>query len=226
MSIKLPPIITIDGPTASGKGTISKIISEKLGWSLLDSGSIYRALAFEMINNDIPINDFDSILKLAINLKIFNNGRDLCTYGLSTNNKIRSEEIGRIASIVASNYKVRQALLDKQRSFLSCPGLVADGRDMGTVVFPYAFLKIFLTADISIRAQRRYDQLINKGNIVNIASIVDSIRDRDERDASRLCSPLLPAPDAHVVDSSTLDIEKTLSIILDLYKYKLGPSCN
>lgn len=226
MSIKLPPVITIDGPTASGKGTIAKIISEKLGWLLLDSGAIYRALAFAVIDNNIPVNDFDNIQALARNLEISINGGEVYLAESIISEKIRTEEISRVASIVASDYSVRQALLRIQRSFLSFPGLVADGRDMGTIVFPYAHLKIFLTADISIRAERRYHQLINKGNIVNITSIMDNILDRDERDAARLCSPLVPASDAHVVDSSALDIEQTLSIILNLYKYKFGPIYN
>ncbi|AGF48416.1 cytidylate kinase [Candidatus Kinetoplastibacterium oncopeltii TCC290E] len=226
MSIKLPPIITIDGPTASGKGTIARIISKKLGWLLLDSGSIYRALAFAVIESNISVNDFESINKLARNLEISLREGEIYIDSLIVSEKIRTEEISRIASILATDHNVRQTLLKKQRSFLSYPGLVADGRDMGTVVFPYASLKIFLTADISIRAQRRYNQLINKGNIVNIMSIMDNISERDERDARRLHSPLVPALDAHVVDSSVLDIKQTLGIILDLYKYKFGPSYN
>ncbi|AGF49128.1 (d)CMP kinase [Candidatus Kinetoplastidibacterium galati] len=226
MIVELPPIITIDGPTASGKGTIARIISNKLGWLLLDSGSIYRALAFAIINSDISVSDFDSIETLASNLEISINDGNVYLGGFDISEKIRTEEISRVSSVIASDYNVRKILLDKQRSLLSYPGLVADGRDMGTIVFPYAALKIFLTADISIRAQRRYNQLINKGNVVNITSIMDNIRERDERDADRLYSPLIPASDAHILDNSVLDIEQTLSIILDLYKYKFGPSYN
>ncbi|MBW0454518.1 MAG: (d)CMP kinase [Candidatus Kinetoplastibacterium crithidii] len=215
------PVITIDGPTAAGKGTISSSLARRLGWSILDSGAIYRSLAFFIIQNNISCNDINAILRLLKTLKFSFHSNDIYVNNLNITNKIRNEDVGKVASIISENSNIRDSLLNIQRHSIQEPGLIADGRDMGTVVFPFASLKIFLTANIDVRVERRYKQLITSKVSVNISNLRSAIMDRDLRDTERVLSPLIPAYDAHVIDSSYLTNDETVSIILDLWKNRL-----
>ena len=198
------PIVTIDGPSGSGKGTLSSALGKVLGWTVLDSGSLYRAIALETWRKKIEFQEVgefeisELINSLNIELKsekVFLNGEDI-------SEDIRTEEIGAKASKVASNPKLRRSILDFQRSFIRSPGLVADGRDMGTVVFPEAQLKIFLTASATVRGERRFIQLKNKGLSVSLPDLVRQIRERDFQDENRQIAPLKAAPGAVILDSS------------------------
>ncbi len=218
------PVITVDGPSGSGKGTISQILATKLGYHLLDSGALYRLTALAVIKNDIPLDDIAAIEEAALNLnvvfqpssegteqKILLNGEDVGV-------QLRLDETSAMASQVAAIPEVRSALLTRQRKFRQNPGLVADGRDMGTVVFTDAQHKVFLTASPEIRAQRRYKQLIEKGVDANISHLLKSIIERDERDRTRTVAPLVPAEGAFVVDSSNVTIDEVVQQILDFIK--------
>ncbi|WBF65258.1 MAG: (d)CMP kinase [Candidatus Kinetoplastibacterium crithidii] len=216
------PVITIDGPTAAGKGTIASSLAKRLGgWSILDSGAIYRSLAFFIIENSISYNDINSILNLLKTLIFSFHGNNIYVNNLNITEKIRNEDVGKVASIISENSNIRDSLLYVQRLCIQEPGLVADGRDMGTVVFPFASLKIFLTANIDVRVERRYKQLITSKVSVNISNLRSAIIDRDLRDTKRVASPLIPASDAHLLDSSYLTNDETVSIILDLWKNRL-----
>jgi cytidylate kinase len=207
-------LITIDGPAGSGKGTIAKQLSQELKLNYLDSGAIYRILGFHLKENNIPIeNDAsvkESILKAKIQFMediIYLNDRDVT-------DAIRTESIAKMASLIAAKKTVRESILDLQRSFLQKPGLVAEGRDMGTVVFPEAKYKFFLTATAEERASRRYKQLISKGFDVSIADLVVEIQERDFRDTNRTISPLAPAASAVIIDSTELSPSQVINYIL------------
>jgi cytidylate kinase len=218
--MKVAPVITIDGPSGSGKGTIAGLLARKLGWNLLDSGALYRLLAFAAGNRRIDLTNEEAMKLLAAHLDVQfiaagdGHGQQIILEGEEVTDLIRNEQIGAGASQVASLPAVREALLQRQQAFQEMPGLVADGRDMGTVVFPDAPLKIFLTASAEERARRRYLQLKAKGDDVNLASLLDEIQARDERDTQRAVAPLKPAVDAIMLDSTELSIEQVLERIL------------
>jgi cytidylate kinase len=214
------PVITIDGPSGSGKGTVAGLLAKQLGWNLLDSGALYRLLAFAAGNHGVDLTNEESLKLLAAHLDVQfiasgnGQGQRIILEGEEVTDLIRNEQIGAGASQVASLPAVRDALLQRQQAFQEMPGLIADGRDMGTVVFPDAPLKVFLTASAEERARRRYLQLKAKGDDVNLASLLDEIQARDERDTQRAVAPLKPAADAIVLDSTELSIEKVLDRIL------------
>jgi cytidylate kinase len=214
------PIITIDGPTCSGKGTIAKLVADQLKWHLLDSGVLYRALAFSAINNKIDLSDENSLMilatKLALKFVFSNNHYQIILDGIDVTTTIRREEYGVAASQISIFPKVRQALLQAQRNFIEPPGLVADGRDMGTVVFPDAMLKIFLTADAKERAERRYKQLQDKQISVSLDDVYRELLERDKRDMEREVAPLKPATDAVIVDTTSKSVDEVVSIIMNL----------
>lgn len=212
------PVITIDGPTASGKGTVAHRVAKALGWAVLDSGALYRLTALAALNRGLPPEDEAGIARVAETLDVRFEGPHVYLEGLEVGHEIRREEVGNFASRVAAFPGVRQALLERQRAFRLAPGLVADGRDMGTVVFPDAPLKVFLVADVVARAQRRCKQLIEKGISANLDDLLRDMRERDARDMGRTTAPLAPAADAHVLDSSDLTIAETVQAILDFWK--------
>lgn len=214
------PVITIDGPSGSGKGTIAGILAKRLGWKLLDSGALYRLLAYAARNHGVDLSNEASLMVMAAHLDVqFIAAADgqpqrIVLEGDDVSKDIRNEQVGAGASLVAALPAVRDALLQRQRAFQEAPGLVADGRDMGTVVFPEAPLKIFLTASAEERARRRYLQLKGKVDGVSLSSLLDEIRARDERDTQRAVAPLKPAADAIQLDSTELSIEQVLERIM------------
>ena len=213
------PVITIDGPSGAGKGTVARIIADKLGWHLLDSGAIYRVLAVAAQHHNIAADDEESLIPIAscLDVSFQSNGDNdvkVILEGEDVSTTIRTEEVGMLASKAAAFPRVREALLRRQRAFKVSPGLVADGRDMGTVVFQDAPVKVFLTASAEERAQRRYQQLKAKGFDVRIGRLLDDIRLRDEQDQNRKVAPLKPAEGALVIDSTELSIEKVVNKIL------------
>ncbi len=214
------PVITIDGPGGSGKGTITTRLARHLGWHFLDSGALYRLTALAVIKNDIAIDDIATLGELAGNLDIcFTTGDSevkALLDGEDVTGSLRKEDTGALASRVAAIPEVRAALAGRQRRFRQLPGLVADGRDMGTVIFPDAKLKIFLTASPEIRAQRRYKQLKEKGESVNLTRLFSEIKARDLRDRSRDVAPLRPAEDAVIIDSTGLSIDEVFEKIVSL----------
>lgn len=214
-----PPVITIDGPSGSGKGTVSQIVAGRLGWRFLDSGALYRLLALAAERHGVDAGQEESLAALAADLDVeFAAGGEarVLLEGEDVTQAMRSEACGDAASRLAALPAVREALLERQRAFRRSPGLVADGRDMGTVVFPGAGLKIFLTASAEERAKRRYKQLKEKGMDVNLAHILDEIASRDERDSGRAVAPMRPARDAVVLDTTTLSIHEVVERVLDL----------
>ena len=219
MSAHSTPVITVDGPGGSGKGTLSGMLAARLGWHLLDSGALYRLLAFAAQKRGTDLADEQALVELAANLDVQfiadaeGGEQRIMLEGDDVSRTIRTETVGAGASRVAALPAVRQALLARQQAFRETPGLVADGRDMGTVVFPDAQLKIFLTASPEIRAERRYRQLLEKGETASLAGLLDEINARDERDMNRSIAPLRPAEDAVLIDSSHMSIENVLETV-------------
>ncbi len=221
------PVMTIDGPGGSGKGTICRLVAQKLGWHLLDSGAIYRVLALAAIHHNIAAEDEEALQPLAAHLDVQFTADEqgnvrITLEGENVTHTIRTEEVGTAASKIASLPRVREALLRRQRAFRESPGLVADGRDMGTVVFPTAEVKIFLTADAQERARRRYLELKQKGHDVNIGDLLHEIQARDERDMNRAVAPLKPADDAYILDSTNKTIEQVLEEVLNVYQQRVA----
>lgn len=208
------PVITIDGPTASGKGTVAQQVAQHLGWHMLDSGALYRLAALSCLEQGVDLKDVLAVTQVAKELDIQFTGGEIWLSGQEVSAQLRQEEVGLAASQVAAYEPLRDALLQRQRAFRQSPGLVADGRDMGTVVFPAAPLKIFLTASVQARADRRYKQLIDKGIAVKIEAILKDLEARDQRDSSRAVAPLRAAVDAFVIDSSCLSIDETVAQVL------------
>lgn len=209
------PVIAIDGPSGTGKGTIAARLAERLGWQTLDSGALYRVLGLAAERRRLALDDPDALAALANNLPLaFADGR-LLLDGDDVTETIRTEQAGMSASRVAVHPPVRAALMDWQRQRAQPPGLVADGRDMGTVVFPRAPLKIFLDASPEVRANRRYKQLIEKGLDANLPGLIEDIRERDTADRARLAAPLRAAEDAVMVDSTALSIDEVLDRVLE-----------
>ncbi len=215
------PIITIDGPSGSGKGTIARQVADRLGWHLLDSGALYRLVALAGQRKGISRDDQAGYERVAQQLDVrfglaADGGEQVWLENQEVSGAIRTEQAGEGASQVAAMPGVRAALLERQRAFATAPGLVADGRDMGTVVFPAAALKIYLTASAEERARRRYNQLKDKGLDANLAALSLDIAERDRRDASRPIAPLKPADDALIVDSTSMTIDAVLARVLEL----------
>ena len=210
------PVIAIDGPSASGKGTIAKRVATALGFHYLESGALYRLVALIALRQQLE--QERSIAAAAAGMDVYFQGGEIFLEDQEVSLHIRHEDVGKRASEVARMPEVRKALLERQRAFRQPPGLVADGRDMATVVFPDAELKIFLTASPEVRAQRRYKQLIEKGIDANLRALSRDLEERDERDTKRAVSPLVPAADSQVIDSSSLSIEQVAGRILELYR--------
>ncbi len=220
-------IITIDGPSGSGKGTISQLLAAELGFHYLDSGALYRLLAMAAQRHQVALNNVRGLVVLAAHMDITfkmdpeGGTPTVLLEGEDVSALIRSEEVGKNASLVAAIPEVRNALLQRQKAFAREPGLVADGRDMGTVVFANAALKIFLTASPEERAQRRYNQLIDKGESDSLAALVDQVRQRDERDRGRVAAPLRPAADAILLDSTALSVAEVFAKVRQQVEEKL-----
>ncbi len=212
------PVITIDGPTASGKGTIAQLVAKQLGWRVLDSGALYRLTALALVKSGWSDSFTETkAAQCAASLKIEFIDGEVFLAQENVTAAIRQENIGNLASRVAALAQVRSALLDLQRNFRQAPGLVGDGRDMGTVIFPDAELKIYLDADVQIRAERRYKQLNEKGISANITDLLNDLILRDKRDKERLHAPLKPAADAVIIDSSHLGINTVVEQIIKLW---------
>lgn len=212
------PVIAIDGPTASGKGTVTQRVAAELGWHVLDSGALYRLVAWTVLDKNIDANDVGQVALAARRMEIRFAGSQIFLGGQDVTKLIRQEHVGNLASRLAPALAVREALLDRQRAFRQAPGLVADGRDMGTVVFPDAQLKIFLVADVSARAQRRCQQLRARGVVPQEQAVLEDLKARDARDTERSVAPLKPASDAHQLDSSRLTVEETVAAVLSLWR--------
>src|ERR1700740_3701885 len=212
------PVITIDGPTASGKGTVAALVAAHLGFHLRDSGALYRLPALASLRYNIPADDAEALAKLINDLHItFREGLAQLD-GVDVSAEIRQEEIGNRASAIAVHAPVRAALVARQRAFRKEPGLVADGRDMGTVIFQDAVLKVFLTASVEARADRRYKQLIQKGFSANIDDLLRDLRERDERDSQRAAAPLKPAADAKLLDTSALSVDQAVDQVVQWFQ--------
>ncbi len=224
------PVLTIDGPSGAGKGTISCRVADRLGWHLLDSGALYRAVGYAASVAKHDFTDEAAIVHCAETVRItFRPGKDgsgshVIVNGQDASDELRTETCGAAASAVAGFPGVRKALLDKQRELRKAPGLVADGRDMGTVIFPDAPFKVFLTASADERAQRRYKQLKAKGLDVTLASLLEEIQARDARDASRAVAPLKPADDAVMIDTTRMSIDEVVEKVLALVQSETSAS--
>lgn len=222
MSDSAVPVVAIDGPSASGKGTVARRVAAALGFHYLESGALYRLVALASLRAGLGAQREADIAALAAALAAeFRDERTLLS-GEDVTEALRAEECGNRASEIARLPAVRQALLARQRAFRRPPGLVAEGRDMGTVVFPDALLKVFLTASVAVRAERRYKQLIDKGIRANLAALSRDLEDRDARDAARSVAPLIPAADAVLLDTTALTIEEAVAQVLALYRRRVG----
>lgn len=215
-------IITIDGPSGAGKGTVCALLAQELGYHLLDSGALYRITGLAAQRKNIALDNEDQVAQVAANLDVAfkpsAQGVAVVLEGDDVSTTIRTEEVGSLASQVAALPKVRDALLQRQRDFANPPGLVADGRDMGTVVFTEAPVKVFLTASAEERGQRRYKQLLEKGIHGSLPALIEDIRARDERDSNRAVAPLKPAQDAVVIDSTSLSIDEVCQKVMNLVR--------
>jgi cytidylate kinase len=218
---KKPFIITIDGPAGAGKGTISKLVSQNMGFHYLDSGAIYRVIAFEAYQKGLATDQISQITELIDEINIQFIGDKIFLTDKDVSELIRSEDIGKFASEIAKNEEIRKNILEFQKSFFKPPGLVADGRDMGTVIFPKAKVKIFLTASIQERANRRYKQLILKEKDVNLTDLFQRIKLRDESDKNRKISPLKAANDAYLVKTDNLSIKQSYEKVMEIIKSKI-----
>jgi cytidylate kinase len=216
------PVITLDGPLGSGKGTIAAKLADLLGWHLLDSGALYRLVAIAALDAGVDPADADGLARLAEGLQAEFSREDgevvARLAGADVRDRLRSQEVSYMASRVAAVQRVRTVLASRQRAFARQPGLVADGRDMGTVIFPHADLKIYLTASVEERAMRRYKQLKEKGESVNLSRLFRDIETRDQRDMTRAVAPLRPAADSVVIDSTGLSINEVLEKVVKLVK--------
>jgi len=214
------PVIAIDGPSASGKGTVAERVAAALGFHFLDSGALYRLTALSAMKHGVALDDESRVAELAAHLPATFRDGAVWLADENVTDAIRAEAVGEGASKVAALPAVRAALLERQRAYRQPPGLVADGRDMGTVVFADAATKIFLTASAEARAERRYKQLIEKGNSANLSGLVADMQARDARDSARTVAPLKPAPDALLLDTTRMDIESAVQAVLAHYRNK------
>lgn len=212
------PVITIDGPTASGKGTVASRVAQTLGFAFLDSGALYRLTALAAIESGMDLGDESVLARIAAALDIRFEGERILLSGRQVSDEIRAEAVGVAASRIATLPGVRGALVGLQHGFRQAPGLVADGRDMGTVIFPDAGLKVFLTASVEARADRRYKQLIGKGFPANMRALLQDLQERDARDTERAVAPLKPAEGAHLLDTSNMTIEQAVEKVLGWYQ--------
>jgi cytidylate kinase len=222
MSDELPLVIAVDGPAASGKGTVAAGVAGALGFHYLDSGSLYRLVALRALQTGTSLAAAPELARLAAGLEVTFRDGAIALEGQDVTDAIRAEAVSAAASRVAVHPSVRTALFERQRAFRRPPGLVADGRDMGTVVFPDAFLKVFVTASAEERARRRHKQLIAKGISITMASLLRELRERDARDAGRAAAPLKPAADAVILDTTDLTIEAATARVLGLYRAATG----
>jgi cytidylate kinase len=220
MTTSTIPVVTIDGPTASGKGTVAHLVADRLGFHLLDSGALYRLTALSATRRGVDLNDEHALAKTAEQLPVRFVDGEIRLAGEDVGQAIRAEAIGNLASRIAALPSVRQALFGLQLGFRQAPGLVADGRDMGTVIFPGAQLKIFLTASVAARAQRRYKQLIDKGFSANMDDLLADLQARDDRDTQRLIAPLVPAEGAHVLDTSSMTVAEAVEQVMQWWSQK------
>lgn len=217
-SITPIPVISIDGPSASGKGTVAGLVAKALGFHYLDSGALYRVTAYAAQQQGVDLENEADLIALAQRLDLRFDGAEVYLQGQPVGDAIRTEEAGRGASRIAAMPGLRTALLQRQRDFRQAPGLVTDGRDMGSVVFPDSCVKVFLTATAEERANRRYKQLIEKGFAANLAALVQDLRERDARDASRSAAPLKQAADANLLETTGMRIQDAVDAVLDWYK--------
>ncbi len=213
-----PPVIAIDGPSASGKGTVAERVAAALGFHYLDSGALYRLAALAALRAGTDLDDGEALAKGAAGLEIAFSGGRVSLAGEDVTDALREEAVGTAASRVAAFPGVREALLARQRRFRTPPGLVADGRDMGSIVFPEALLKVFLTADVGVRAERRHKQLMEKGMYGKMADVVEELRQRDARDSARPVAPLKQYPDALFLDTTHLTIAQAVEQVLGWYR--------
>jgi cytidylate kinase len=213
------PVIAIDGPTASGKGTVAHKVADRLGFHLLDSGALYRLTALSAMRRGTDLSDEHALAKVAEHLPVTFAGGDILLANEKVGQAIRAEEVGNLASKIAALPSVRQALFGLQLGFRKAPGLVADGRDMGTVIFPGAKLKVFLTASVAARAERRYKQLIDKGFSASMDDLLADLQARDDRDTNRAVAPLVPAEGAHLLDTSNMTADEAVEEVMKWYAH-------
>lgn len=212
------PVIAIDGPSASGKGSVAELVAKAFGFHYLDSGALYRLLAYAAHTQSVAWSNESALADIAVKMDIRFESGEIYLNGEHVSAYIRTEQMGKGASEVAVHPQVRTALLQTQRNFRKSPGLVGDGRDIGSVIFPDAILKVFLTAGVETRAQRRYDQLINRGDRADYDTILDDLKQRDLRDTQRSSAPLIQLPDAMLVDTTKMNIAQAVDLIIEAYK--------